>query len=90
MFAFLKKKRNVADLPPSFAQIQIFKNNEKVYTFESTTPDIADKVCDLIQYFQKYDNYQIINDYPKRVIKIFFTVKKAEDVDLPPDTVKTK
>lgn len=73
--------------PPSFANIFIFKNNKQIYNIESTSANIADGVCKIIQFFNKYDNYKIIYNYPEKDIYIYFTVKKAEDVT-PEDSEK--
>lgn len=75
---------------PSFAVIYILKNNKEVFKIESTSSDITDGVCKVIQYFDKYDNYKIIYNYPAREIYIYFTVKKADDVEAESSDKKSK
>lgn len=77
-------------VPPSFVNIYIFKNNKEVFHIESTSSDITDGVCKIIQYFNKYDNYKIIYNYPEKDIYIYFTVKKAEDVEPESSEKKSK
>ena len=66
---------------PNFAQIKIFKNGAEVFHMESTSPDITDGIILIIQFFSKFNDYKIIYDYVNRLIYIYFTVKKAQDVE---------
>lgn len=66
---------------PSFANIYIIKNGIELYNIESTSPDISEGICKILQFFNKYDNYKIIYNYPEKDIYIYFTVKKAEELE---------
>lgn len=75
---------------PSFANIFIYKNGTEIYNIESTSPDISYGICKIIQYFNKYDNYKIIYNYPEKDIYIYFTVKKADELEPTDGEVKKK
>lgn len=66
---------------PSFATIYIIKNGEKVFNIKSTSSDISNGICTIIQYFSKYEDYKIIYNYPQKEIYIYFTVKKGNELD---------
>lgn len=68
-------------IKPSFANISILKNSEEICNIKSTSSDISDDICKIIQCFSKWNNYKIIYDYPARGIFIYFTVTKAQDVE---------
>lgn len=73
---------------PSFANIYIIKNNLEIYKIQSTSSDISNGVCKILSYFSKYNNYKIIYNYPEKDIYIYFTVKKADELE--PDNSNNK
>lgn len=77
-------------IEPYFAKITIFKNGEEVFIFTSCGNDYGESVCNLISYFNKFNDYKIIYNYVEREINIYFTVKKANDVECTDDGNKNK
>lgn len=75
---------------PNFATITAFKNGQEIFKIESTSSNITDGFCTLIQLFSKFNDYKIIYDYVGRSIYIYFTVKKAQDVEQVDDGKKSK
>lgn len=75
---------------PNFATVTVYKNGQQIFEIESTSPNITDGFCTLIQLFSKFNDYKIIFDYINRDIYIYFTVKKAQDVEQVDDGKKSK
>lgn len=67
--------------PPAFANIYIIKNSTEVFNIQSTSSEISEGVCTIIQYFSKYNDYKIIYNYPAKDIYIYFNVKKGNELD---------
>lgn len=70
--------------------IQTFKNGTKLLTIKETDSKKIKNFCDLLQAFSKWDDYQIVYDYPKKTIAIYFRVTKAADFEEPKVDKKNK
>lgn len=70
--------------------IQTFKNGAKLLNIKETESKKIKNFCDLVQGFSKWDDYQIVYDYPNKKIAIYFRVTKAADFEEPKVDKKIK
>lgn len=61
--------------------IRTYKNGNKTRYMKYETTETINDFCALIQNFAKWDDYNIVYNFPAKSIDIYFNVKKSADFE---------